>query len=114
MFANRPFPAATVVLALAATPLLSGCIARTAASIVTAPVRVVSQGADWATTSQSEADENRGRALRKREERLGQLERSYRRHSKQCSEGDQAACQRARQDYAAIDQLRPSVPAEFD
>ncbi len=48
---------------------LSGCIAQTAASIVTLPVKVVSKTADVLTTSQSEADEKRGRAIRKQEER---------------------------------------------
>ncbi len=48
---------------------LSGCIAQTAASIVTLPVKVVSKTADVLTTSQSEADEKRGRAMRKQEER---------------------------------------------
>ncbi|MGP1282681.1 MAG: hypothetical protein ACTS1X_06870 [Parasphingopyxis sp.] len=51
--------------------LLSGCIARTAANVVTAPVRAVGQVADWATTSQDEADRNRGREIREEEERLG-------------------------------------------
>lgn len=55
--------------------LLSGCIARTAAGVVTAPFKVVGQAADWATTSQDEADRNRGRELRREEERLG---REYR------------------------------------
>ena len=55
--------------------LLSGCIARTAASVVTAPFKVVGQAADWATTSQDEADRNRGRELRREEERRG---REYR------------------------------------
>ncbi|MEQ9663589.1 MAG: hypothetical protein RLN87_13700 [Parasphingopyxis sp.] len=50
--------------------VLSGCV-RTAASIVTAPVRAVGQVADWATTSQDEADRNRGREIREQEERLG-------------------------------------------
>ncbi len=100
---NRPFLAAA---ALAALTLLSGCIARTAADIVTAPVRVVSKGVDWTTTSQSEADEKRGRALRKREERLGKLERDYRRHNEQCSDGDRKACRQAEQDYAAMEELR--------
>jgi hypothetical protein len=45
---------------------LSGCV-RTAANIVTFPVRAASQGVDWATTSQDEADRNRGRAIRKQE-----------------------------------------------
>jgi hypothetical protein len=47
---------------------LGGCIS-TAASIVTAPVRVAAKGVDWATTSQDEADRNRGRKIRKQEER---------------------------------------------
>ncbi|MGP1353095.1 MAG: hypothetical protein ACTS1Z_07210 [Parasphingopyxis sp.] len=55
--------------------LLSGCIVRTAADVVTAPVRAVGQVADWATTSQEEADRNRGREIREEEERLG---REYR------------------------------------
>lgn len=48
--------------------LSAGCV-RTVGTIVTAPVKVVSQGADWATTSQDEADRNRGREIRKQEER---------------------------------------------
>ncbi len=48
--------------------LLGGCV-QTVASVVTAPVKIVAQGADWATTSQDEADRNRGRRLRKAEER---------------------------------------------
>lgn len=48
--------------------LLGGCIS-TVASVVTAPVRVAAKAADWATTSQGEADRNRGRAIRKAEEK---------------------------------------------
>jgi hypothetical protein len=48
--------------------LLGGCVS-TVATVVTAPVRVVAKGADWATTSQSEADRNRGRKIRKAEEK---------------------------------------------
>lgn len=107
-------PIARPLFALAAVttiPLLSGCIARTAASVVTAPVRVVSQGVDWATTSQSEADENRGRALRKREERYGKLEREYRRQSKRCDDGNDDACDRARDSYEQLEDMRSSIPA---
>lgn len=111
MFVNRPLP---VLIALAATPLLSGCIASTAASIVTAPVRVVSQGADWATTSQSEADRNRGRSLRKREERYGELQRDYRRYSQRCEDGHGEACDRARAAYDEMEDLRGSIPADRD
>ena len=56
---------AVLVLAFA----LTGCVAKLAADIVTAPIKVGSAVVDAATTSQSEADRNRGRALRKEEER---------------------------------------------
>ncbi len=56
------------LLILLPLALLGGCVS-TAASIVTAPVRVASKGVDWATTSQDEADRNRGREMRKQEER---------------------------------------------
>lgn len=53
---------------LAPLALLGGCIS-TAETIVTAPVHIVGKGVDWATTSQAEADRNRGRAMRKQEKR---------------------------------------------
>jgi len=57
------------ILLLAAL-LLSGCsVARTAVDVATIPVKIVSSGVDAATTSQSEADEKRGRQLRLLEER---------------------------------------------
>ncbi len=59
-------------LALLAT---SGCIAKTAVDIVTLPVRAVGAGVDAVTTSQSEADRNRGRAMRKAEEREAKARR---------------------------------------
>lgn len=49
--------------------MLPGCIARTVANVATAPVKAGAKAADWATTSQDEADRNRGRELRKEEER---------------------------------------------
>lgn len=110
MSSTRPL----ALLASAALPLLSGCIASTAASIVTAPVRIVSQGADWATTSQSESDRNRGRELRKREERYGKLERDYRRYSERCDDGNEKACDRARAAYEEMGDLRGSIPASRD
>jgi hypothetical protein len=57
-----------ILMFIALAPMLAGCV-RTVGTIVTAPVKVVSQGADWATTSQDEADRNRGREIRKQEER---------------------------------------------
>ena len=56
-------------------PLLGGCVvgtvAKTAVDVVTLPVRAASAGVDAVTTSQSEADEKRGRDLRKVDERRG-------------------------------------------
>ena len=65
-----------VLPVLLLAPLAAGCtVARTAVDVVTLPVKVVSAGVDAATTSQSEADEKRGRAIRKEEERLGRERR---------------------------------------
>jgi hypothetical protein len=53
---------------------LGGCVgtlASTAVDIVTLPVKVVSTGVDAATTSQAEADQKRGREIRKAEEERG-------------------------------------------
>ena len=61
-------------LILAALPLLSGCvgtIAKTAVDVVTLPVKVASAGVDAVATSQKEADEKRGRELRKQDEERG-------------------------------------------
>ncbi|GAA4000377.1 hypothetical protein [Sphingomonas humi] len=58
-------------------PALSACaVASTAVDVVTLPVKVVSAGVDAVTTSQSEADEKRGRQIRKEEERLGRERRA--------------------------------------
>jgi hypothetical protein len=108
----RPFRTAMAGFAgVAAMLSLNGCIS-TASKIITAPVRVVSKGADWATTSQSESDRNRGREIRHREERLGKLERDYRRHSEQCADGDRDACDKARAEHEEMQDLMPSVPGE--
>jgi hypothetical protein len=46
-------------------------IAKTAVGIVTLPVKVASAGVDAVTTSQAEADQKRGREIRKQEEEQG-------------------------------------------
>ena len=58
-----------MVAALALPALLLGGCLSTVATVVTAPVKVAAKGVDWATTSQSEADRNRGRKIRKAEEK---------------------------------------------
>ena len=80
--------------AMLALPLLAGCVS-TVKSVVTAPVKAVGQVADWSTTSQDEADRNRGRAMRAREEKLGKLSRQRDKATEKCNGGDQAQCQRA-------------------
>ena len=63
------------VLIFALFPLLAGCVvetvAKTAVNIVTLPVKAASAGVDAVTTSKSEADEKRGRELRKQDEERG-------------------------------------------
>jgi len=103
------------LLALAAMSLaVSGCLAKAAADIVTAPVRIGSKAVDLATTSQSEADQARGREIRRREERLGKLEREYEKQSEDCRDGDQEACREAVEIRAEIEELLPSIPVEPD
>jgi hypothetical protein len=75
------------LLALIIPVALGGCV-RTVASVVTAPVKVVSKGVDWTTTSQSEADRNYGKKMRKAEEREG---RERKKAEKACRK-DPAAC----------------------
>ena len=85
---------------------LTGCVAKTALDVVTAPVRVVSKGVDLATTSQSEADEKRGRELRKREEQLGKLEREWESEQRDCRDGERKACRKADEIAEEIRELR--------
>jgi hypothetical protein len=103
----RPMLRSAACLALAATAL-TGCIAKTAATVVTAPVRVASGAVDLATTSQSERDEKRGRELRKREERLRDLEKDRLRQRQRCDKGDARACERA----AVIDRQMADLRAQ--
>lgn len=99
-------------LALVALTTLPGCIAKTAYNVATAPVRVAAKGVDLATTSQSEADEKRGREIRKREEQLGKLERRYGKQLEECNEGDSDACEEARATYAEIQKILPTIPVD--
>ena len=66
-------------IALAALAL-GGCIAQTAVSVVTLPVRAGAKVIDLATTSQAEADRNAGRKLRKQQEREGRERREWAKH----------------------------------
>ena len=94
-------------------PLLSGCLAKAAFDVATAPVKVAGKAVDMATTSQSERDERRGRELREREERYGKLERQYGKALEECRDGDEDDCRKAEQIHAEMDALRPGIPAGY-
>ncbi len=96
------------LLFLFSTPLLLGGCINTIGTVVTAPVKAVGQAADWATTSQDEADRNRGRKLRAREEQLGKLARQQEKAQKNCAKGDARSCERAE----ALDQEIAAVMAQ--
>ena len=101
-----------ILVLLPSAVMLPGCLAKTVVDVATAPVKVVSKGVDLATTSQSEADEKRGREIRKREQRLAKLERDYEKQLDQCEDGDRRACNEARDTYAEMQQIIPSIPAD--
>ena len=101
-----------LMVVVGAALALQGCLAKTAVSAVTLPVKVASSAVDVATTSQAEADQKRGREIRQREEQLGRLRRDYDKQIDQCGDGNQNACEQARRTYAQMQQLMPGVPVE--
>ena len=60
-----------LVMPLALAGCVVGTVAKTAVDVVTLPVKLASAGVDAATTSQKEADEKRGRELRRQDEERG-------------------------------------------
>ncbi|MFM2372744.1 MAG: hypothetical protein RIS85_2466 [Pseudomonadota bacterium] len=100
-------------------PLLSGCVAKSAFDLATAPVRVGARAVnttadayDRMTVSDSERDQKRGREIRQREERYGRLSRDYDKASRDCRKGDDDACDDARRIYHDMNMMRGSVPYE--
>ncbi len=73
-----------VLMALALPGCVIKSVAETAVDVATLPVKAVSAGVDAATTSQSEADEKRGRELRKQDE---ERRREARRMAERCRKG---------------------------
>ena len=77
-----------IALILALPLALAGCVVgtieKTAVDVATLPVKAVSAGVDAATTSQSEADEKRGRELRRQDEERG---RQYQQMLERCRKG---------------------------
>ena len=101
----------SLVVLASASLMLPGCVG-TLVDVATLPVKAGAKAVDLATTSQSEADENRGREIRRREEQLGKLERAYSKQLKKCEEGSEEACVEARATYAEIQEILPTIPAE--
>ena len=107
----------SMFLMLFAPLALGGCLAKAAVDIATAPVRVASKAVDLATTSQSEADEKRGRELRKEEREIGRLRKLYEKQLDACDDCSPRACAAAQTTYAEIQsRLRdlPPPPPEPD
>lgn len=73
-----------LLLPLALCGCVVGTVAKTAVDVATLPVKVASAGVDAVTTSQKEADEKRGRQLRKQEEERG---KQYRLAQQRCRRG---------------------------
>jgi len=78
-----------IVIAALLACSLSGCIAKTALDVATFPVKAASKTVDVLTTSQAEADQKRGRAIREREECIG---REYRRAQSERRTPDYSRC----------------------
>ena len=84
----------TRIVLIALLPLaLGGCV-RAAIGVVTFPVKVAATGVDVLTTSQSEADEKRGRRIRQYEECIGKEDR-------------RAARARRQPDFSRCGELQP-------
>ena len=94
-----------LLLALAASFVLSGCVVQLAADVITAPIKIVSKTADILTTSQSESDQNRGRKLREREQELGRLARKRDKQTSKCGKGNQGACEKAEEIDTEINKI---------
>lgn len=73
---------------------LCGCVSA-AKTVVTAPFKATGKIIDWSTTSQEEADRNRGRAMRERDERLEKLNKQRAKAERKCRQGQPSQCQRA-------------------
>jgi hypothetical protein len=93
---------------------LGGCGVGTMVNVVTAPVRVAGKAVDLATTSQSEADEKRGRDLRRLEARYAELERDYRKEDQRCTEGSGESCAKRDSIQSEMNTIRQQSPFRPD
>ncbi len=105
-------PRLTLIIAPALALALGGCLAKTVVDVATLPVRGAAQAADWATTSGDERDRARGREIREREERLGELQGDLDELEEECLDGDDEACREAVVVRREIEVLIPQIPAD--
>ena len=96
----------TAISLIACAVALQGCLAKTVVDVATAPVRIGSKAVDLATTSQSEADEKRGKALRKIDNRLDDLHDDWRKADEQCRDGKDKACEKRSRLEMSIEQAQ--------
>ncbi|WP_404372152.1 hypothetical protein AB5I39_05400 [Sphingomonas sp. MMS24-J45] len=81
-----------LIAAVLLLPALSGgCLAKAAVDVVTLPAKAAGKAVDWSTTSQSEADRNYGRKMRKAEEREGAERKKW---EKECRQHKRDDCER--------------------
>ncbi|WP_237164853.1 hypothetical protein [Paraurantiacibacter namhicola] len=90
---------------------LQACLAKAAWDVATLPVKAAGAVVDGVTTSQSEADEKRGREIRKLEERLGRLERDYYKADAKCLRGDAEKCRERDSIAAEMREISRQLPA---
>ena len=70
-------------------PVLSGgCLAKAAFDVATLPAKAAGKAVDWTTTSQSEADRNYGKKMRKAEEREGAERKQWEKDCRKRQRGD--------------------------
>lgn len=91
---------------------LGGCGIGSVAGVATAPIKTASKAVDLATTSQSEADEKRGRKLRKLEEKYAKLKRNYRKEDKHCAKGNAKACDKRDAILKQMEAIRVQLPPQ--
>ncbi len=95
------------IIPLLSVFFLQACVVGKAVDVVTAPVKVVGKGVDAVTTSQSEADEKRGKRLRQHEKRLGKLSKKRDKEMRKCEKGDRKAC-------AEVESLNQDIDEELE
>jgi hypothetical protein len=89
-----------------------GYAARAAVNPATQPVKAERQTIEFAATDQPGPDKESGSELRKREEQLEKLRKTYAKQLAKCQDGDQNACYDARITEGEIQNIAASFPGQ--